>query len=211
MNKQHLVAIALSASLASGLGALTGCGSNAAASNDVKPNSGSASTARPGSAGGPTAVVTAENYVLAPGTAGQVKVGMSKAAADRTGLFEIVSSPAEGCAPELAWKQPLRDTFDVETLDNGEIASIGVYKSGPKTATGLEVGSTLAEVLAANPGAMTARSGYGQTGVLIHDKATDGWIGYLFNPELGDVKKSDTVTFIELTEGEKPSLMRDGC
>lgn len=218
MKNQKILALALATTLAGGLGALTACGSSDGTTNDAKPNASVSSPAQetPSTAETPAASTTPdspEDLTLAPGAAGPVRVGMSKAEVAATGLFEKdTATGVEGCpVHELAWAKPFSDTFDVQALKNGEVASIGVHKAGPATASGLGVGSTLAEVLTANAGAKAVEAGYGQTGVLVRDAATNGWIGFLFDAELSDVKNTDTVSFIELTEGEKPSLMRDGC
>lgn len=217
MKKQKIVALALATTLAGGLGALTACGSDGT-TNDAKPNASVSSPAEesPATPETPTASATPDSpadLTLAPGAAGPVRVGMSKAEVAATGLFgNDTATGVEGCPVHgLTWIKPFSDTFDVQALKNGEVASIGVRKAGPTTASGLGIGSTLAEVLAANAGAKTVEAGYGQTGVLVRDAATNGWIGFLFDADLKDVKNTDPVSFIELTEGEKPSLMRDGC
>lgn len=214
MKKQQLVALALATTLAGGLGTLAGCGSADDTGTGAQPNAAVSTPAAPATTQTPapsTALDSVDDLVLSPGAVGPVKVGMTKAELTATKLFEVVPPAAEGCNPALAWVAPFAGTFDVQVKKNGELASIGVLKAGPTTGSGLGVGSTLADVLAANTGAKTVEAGYGQTGVRVYDSATKGWIGYLFDVELKDAKSTDKVTFIELTEGEQPSLMRDGC
>ena len=211
MSNNHLTASLAAVALA-GAALLTGCGSQGASADDPKPVA-NVSTSAPAN---PTAAKTPEtpaDIELAPGAAGPVKVGMSKAEVAATGVFDAdVDSGIDGCPVHaLVWKKKFGDTLDVEALENGEVASIGVRKPGPKTSSGLQIGSTYAEVLAANPGAKAVEAGYGQAGILVQDAKTGGWIGFLFNAELKDVKRTDKVSFIEITQGEKPSLMRDGC
>lgn len=185
---------------------LTGCGSDSKGESDLKGES-PRSTSTPTR----TSPESAADIVLAAGAAGPVSVGMSRADAVATGLFATdLPSPVDGCpAPALAWDERFDDALDVQTLKSGEIASIGVRSAGPETGAGLSVGSSYADVLAAHPGAHAVRAGFDQTGVLVQDG--DAWIGYLFDAELEDVRATDKVSFIELTEGEKPSLIRDGC
>lgn len=213
MKKQKIVALALATTLAGGLGALAGCGSTDDAATGTQPNAAVSSSVDP-AAQTPSPVAnpdSPDDLVLTPGAVGAVTVGMSKAELAATRLFEVVPAAAEGCNPALNWVAPYAGTFDVQVKPNGELASIGVRKSGPTTESGLGVGSTLAEVLAEYPGAKAVEAGYGQTGVLVKDSAGTGWIGFLFDAALEDVENTDQVSFIELTEGEKPSLMRDGC
>lgn len=206
MSTKHLATAIAAVALASAT-LLAGCGSQD--SHDAKPVATVSSTAP----GNPSTPGTPTDIELAPGSAGPVKVGMSKTEVAATGVFDTdVDSGVEGCpAQALVWKKEFDDTLDVQALENGAVASIGVHKSGPKTASGLQVGSTYADVLAANPGAKAVEAGYGQTGILVHDATSGGWIGYLFDADLKDVKNTDKVSFIEITHGEKPSLMRDGC
>lgn len=189
--------VALVAAVLAGSALLTGCGSN---DSDAAPV---ASIGTPGPA----------DLQLAAGSAGPVKVGMTKAQAAATRVFDTdVADPTDGCPVHaLLWKKQYGDALDVQALKNGEVASIGVRKAGPKTADGLQVGSSYADVLASNPGARVVAAGYGQAGVLVHDTANDGWIGYLFDAKPAKVAKTTKVSFIEITRGEKPSLMRDGC
>ncbi|MET0931358.1 MAG: hypothetical protein ABWX74_17690, partial [Aeromicrobium sp.] len=54
-------------------------------------------------------------------------------------------------------------------------------------------------------------AGYDQSGMFDFDDEDGGWIGYLFNATIDDLQDSDQVSFIEVTKGTQPSLMRDGC
>lgn len=214
MSTNKIAGALVAAALAS-TSLLTACGSDD--KTDDKTGTPQSSVSSPAD---PTPSVSAtdeapqvDGLTLAPGAVGPVKVGMTKAEAAATGLFDTdVPAGASGCDAEpLAWKAPYADVLDVQTLTSGEVASIGVHEAGPTTADGLGVGSTLADVLAAHPGSKAVPAGYGQTGVLVQDATTDGWIGYLFDVEPAKAQDGDTVSFIELTAGEKPSVMRDGC
>jgi hypothetical protein len=155
----------------------------------------------------------AADFVIAPGAVGVVQAGMSKTDALATGLFDAdVKAPVEGCADSpLVWKANYADYFDVQTLGNGEIASIGVRKQGPVTKDGLGVGSSVADVQASVEDGTPVEAGYGQSGLFDYDGQTGRWIGYLFDPAVDDLEDTDTVTFVEVTKGSQPGLMRDGC
>lgn len=160
-----------------------------------------------------TTTTPAAELTLRPGGFGPVDVGLSKEDAIATGLLEAgTEAPVEGCpVPPLLWKAPYDEQLDVQVTEQGTIASIGTWKgAGIKTTEGIGLGSTLAEVQDAYPDASAPKeSGYGQSGVIVTDD--DKHIGFLFNPPPAELDESDTVTFIEVTRGNEPALMRDGC
>lgn len=160
----------------------------------------------------PTVDAPVRNFEIAPGLIGPVRIGMSKQQALATGLFNAdVKSEVCGDVALLKWKSGYTGTFDVQTLGNGEITSIGVWRSGSRTQSGLGVGSTYAEIRAAIDDATAQEAGYGQSGVLNYDSTNGGWIGFLIDSPLDQLKGTDKVTFVEITKGAQPGLMRDGC
>ncbi len=154
-----------------------------------------------------------DDLVIRPGAVGPVTVGMSSSDALATGF--IGPGPTdlpEGCIlPLLTWKAPYANALDIQTLESGKVVSLGVSKNGPATSGGLGIGSTFAEVQAALGGSKPEKSGYGQAGLFEHDSDSSSWIGYLFGEPFGQVKADSKVTFIEVTHGDKPALIRDGC
>ncbi len=154
-----------------------------------------------------------DELVIKPGAVGPVTVGMSSEEALATGL--IGPGPTdlgEGCIrPLLAWKAPYANALDVQSLESGKVVSLGVSKKGPATSNGLGIGSTFAEVQAALGGAKAEQAGYGQAGLFEYDSASESWVGFLFGEARGDVKADAKVSFIEVTQGAKPALIRDGC
>lgn len=158
------------------------------------------------------APAAADPAVLAPGRAGPVEVGMSKDAALATGFLDADVPGADGCPDvPLVWKPELAETFDVQTLGNGEIASIGVRGTGPRTADGLGVGSSADEVRRVVDEDTAQDAGFGQSALYEYDAETGRWIGYLFDAGPDQLKGSDVVSFVELTKGEQPGLVRSGC
>jgi hypothetical protein len=210
MNKQ-IAALVLAASVAGGIGA--GVLANALATDDPAAAAPTPSSASPSNVGGESGMPAPDVLDLAPGRVGPVKAGMSKAEALATGYFVAdVKAPAEGCPMmPLRWKDEYVNGYDVQTQQDGSIASLGIRGQGIATADGLEVGSALETVQATYPDAKLVEAGYDQSAILVQDTATGGWIGFLFDHPVAEAVGSDRVSFIEITQGAKPSLMRDGC
>lgn len=209
---------AMKSPLAAGLvmlALLTGC----ADYNDPQPGplpSPNPSTAMPPPTGGDSADSGADASsapTIGFGSFGPVSVGMSEADAIKTGLLEKSDAEAvDGCPPPpVVWKAPYADQLDLYLDPQGNIATIGTLKGATvKTSKGIGVGSSLAEVQKAYPEADDPqKAGYGQSGVIA--SSGDKHIGFLFDPAPAELGDDDQVTFIEVTQGEEPSLMRDGC
>jgi hypothetical protein len=208
MMKKQIAALVLAGSVAGGIGA--GVLVNAATTNE--PASAAPSSPDPSNPN-PSNTAAADVLELAPGRVGPVQAGMTKAQAMATGFFDAdLPAPVEGCPViPLAWKTKYGDTYDVQTLGNGEISSIGVRGSGVTTSAGIGVGSTYEEVKAAYPDESLLDAGYNQAGIRVFDRQDGGWIGFLFNTKPDAITGSDPVTFVEVTKGAEPGLMRDGC
>ena len=153
-----------------------------------------------------------DDLVVTPGAVGPAQVGMSKADAAATGLFEVdLPAPAEGCPPyPLQWKTEY-EGLDVLTDDDESITSIGVSEGGPKTAEGIGVGSTLDDVKTAYPDlSPIAEAGFDQAGAFV--SSGDGFIGFLFGDATkSNIEESSAISFIEVTTDTKPDLIRSGC
>ena len=210
MNKQ-IAALVLAGSIVGGIGA--GVLVNAGTRDEPAAASPAPSRTTSSSAGGESGMAAPDELELAPGPVGPVRAGMSKAQALATGYFVADQpAPVEGCPViPLAWKDEYVNTYDVYTLGNGEISSIGVRGRGVTTADGIGVGSSYEQVQAAYPDDTLLEAGYGQSGIKVFDRQDGGWIGFLFDAKPGAITASDPVTFVEVTKGAEPSLMRDGC
>ncbi|MFI5428241.1 hypothetical protein [Aeromicrobium sp. UC242_57] len=115
---------------------------------------------------------------------------MSKAAALATGYFVADVVPAvDGCvALPLVWKDKYARSFDVQTLGNGEIVSIGVRGDGITTSDGIGKGSTFDEVRAQYPEEQRVEAGYSQSGIRVFDPENGGWLGFLFDPTISEIR-----------------------
>jgi hypothetical protein len=187
----------------------------AGCSTDDGPKKPEATTASPTPAPTPSATATAvapDDLVVELGAVGPARAGMSKADALKTGLFDAdVPPPVEGCPNfPLKWKKQYKGV-DVLTRDDGSISSVGVFKGGPKTAKGIGYGSTLDDLTKAYPNlSPVVDAGFNQAGA--YEFSDDTFIGFLFgDATVSSIKGSSKITFIEVTAGDKPDLIRDGC
>ena len=193
---------------------LSGCGSDdppTAEETTATPSQEPSATPDPTASPSDTPPAPAK-LVVEPGAIGPARGDMSKAEALATGLFKAdVPAPVEGCEPyPLQWKKKYKGV-DVLTRDDGSIVSLGAFKGGPRTAKGIGYGSTLAEVTKAYPNlSPVVDAGFGQAGAF---EFTDTeYIGFLFGEAtVSSIKQSSKVTFMEVTVGDKPELMRSGC
>lgn len=152
-------------------------------------------------------------FVVAPGRVGAALVGMSKAQAAATGLFntDVDHGPDDcrGVSP-LEWKPSVGTGLDVFLNDSGRIASMGISAGGPKTAEGIGVGSTLGQIQDAYADLTPVEeAGFDQSGNYVVDG--DRYLGFLYNENAFDATESSKVVFMEVTKGDKPELIRDGC
>jgi len=181
---------------------------------DPEPGSTSSPTQEPSATVEPTPETppAASDLVVEPGRVGPAVAGMSKDEAVATGMFDAdVPAPVEGCEPyALVWKKEY-EGLDVLATEDGSVASIGVTKGGPETAEGIGFGSTLREVRKAYPDlSPVVDAGFGQAGAFVVED--DAYIGLLFGEATkSTITKSSRVTFLEVTNGSKPDLMRSGC
>ena len=194
---------------------LSGCGSDdpkepdkTIASPSPEPNA----TAQPTTAAPTQPAPAPAKLVIEPGRVGPAIAGMSKADALKTGLFNAdVPPPVEGCPPyPLQWKKKYKG-LDVLTRDDGSISSIGVTKGGPKTSKGIGYGSTLDDLTKAYPNlSPVVDAGFNQAGA--YEFTDTEFIGFLFgDATVSDIKGSSKISFIEVTVGDKPDLIRSGC
>jgi len=197
---------------------LTGCGSDdppTAEETTASPSQESSTTAEPTvePTAGPSGPPAPADLVIEPGRVGLAVVGMSKDDAAKTGMFDVdLPPPVDGCPPyPLQWKKQYKG-IDVLTAEDESISSIGVSEGGPRTAKGIGAGSTLGELTKAYPNlSPVVDAGFSQAGAYEYNDQ-DEFIGFLFGETTATtIKKSSKITFIEVTTGSKPDLIRSGC
>ena len=80
-----------------------------------------------------------------------------------------------------------------------------------KTAKGIGVGSSLGALRSAYGDQLSPAvdAGFDQAGVYLAED--DQWLGFLFDTKRDAITDNSKITFMEVTRGEKPALIRDGC
>lgn len=222
--KQQIAAAILAASMAGGVG--TGVVAHQLGADDPKetptatpsttatkpaPDKTKSAPVKTTPAPLPAALQPVNSLKIFAGMVGPVRVGMTKTQAFATGyLNKDVARAACDTVDQLVWKDAYKETLDIYTLADGQVSSIGVRAPGPSTRSGLQVGSTFKAVKdVLGPERLPEEMGYGQTGMLVNEG--DGWIGFLFDAAPDAMTDATQVSFIEVTRGNPPALIRDGC
>lgn len=154
-----------------------------------------------------------DELLIVPGAVGPIEVGMSVDEVIASGYFEANPPPDDPQAcpgPPAVWRPPYDAALDALFGASTQVQTIGVGEPGPRTRSGLQVGSTWAQVRAVVDDE-PVEAGYVQTGVLVHESATDAWIGFLFDGPPSELTDDSPVVFIEVVTGRPPDLIRDGC
>ena len=171
-----------------------------------------------GGSDSPAAPVTtdpaaAQELIAAPGAIGPVLAGMTVDEASATGLFEPrVSADDDPCKdtnPPIQWKTPNTEILMVFVdQEKDTVTSLGI-RDKVKTGEGVGVGSTLADVKAAYPGAQVEESE--ALGSTIFRQDGDKWLGMAFNEAPDEITDDSEVVFMEVSTGFKPSVYLSGC
>ena len=150
--------------------------------------------------------------VVAPGRIGPVLVGMTVDEANATGLFEprevADDDPCKDEYGPIQWKAPNTEALMVD-VEKDKISLLGI-RDKVKTAEGVGVGSTYADVKASYPDAKVEES-QALGGSTIYLRDGQKWLGMGFSHEPDKLKDSTKVDFMEVASGSKPAVALSGC
>jgi hypothetical protein len=147
-----------------------------------------------------------------PGAFGVVRAGEKVKAAVDAGYFEEDPKRGKACegGPFFKWRGQWSGGMDVIVHD-GTIQSLGLSKDSPETAEGISVNNSY--------GALKETYGdrlsepvtmfYDQPGVFLHDG--DRWLGFLLDASPETLNDKSRIVFLEVSVGNRPGLLRDGC
>jgi len=101
--------------------------------------------------------------------------------------------------------------LDVIVDQNQRIAALGMSRAGLETAEGISIGNSFGALVQTYGDRLQGpeRMDYGQGGAFVQDG--DKWIGFGFDNKPGQLSDDSRVVFIEVTRGNRPGLIRDGC
>jgi hypothetical protein len=149
---------------------------------------------------------------VVPGAFEPVRVGTSIQQAIDAGFMEQDPQREEACEGAFwKWKGQWSQGLDVVVDDDEQISALGMSKDGLETPEGISIGNSYAAVDKTYGDRLEGpvRMDSGQAGVFLHDG--DNWVGFLFDNQPGQLADTSRVVFVEVTSGNRPGLLRDGC
>ena len=147
-----------------------------------------------------------------PGAFQPIRVGMNIKQAVDAGFMERDPQRESACEGTFwKWKGQWSEGLDVLVSANGRISALGMSRPGLETPEGISIGNSYAAVDRTYGDRLEGpdRMEYGQAGVFLRDG--DNWIGFGFDNQPGRLFDTSRVAFIEVTRGDRPGLLRDGC
>jgi len=149
---------------------------------------------------------------VVPGAFEPIRAGTSIQQAIDAGFMERDPQREQACEGTFwKWKGQWSQGLDVLVGGDKQISSLGMSKDGLETPEGISIGNSYAAVDKTYGDRLEGpvRMDSGQAGVFLHDG--DNWVGFLFDNKPGQLADDSRVVFIEVSRGNRPGLLRDGC
>lgn len=149
---------------------------------------------------------------IVPGAFGPVAAGTDVQDAVEAGYLERDPQREGACEGDhWKWTGARSSGLDVIVDNNGKIAGLGMSKPELKTAEGIGIGSTYAELQEAYGDRLQGpvRMDYGSAGSFLQDGTK--WLGFGMDNKPGELDETSKIAFIEATVDARPGLIRDGC
>ena len=174
-------------------------------------------TERQGAEWSPAGVVDQEGNPLrlghaVPGAFEPVQVGEEVQAAIDAGLMEPDRQREQSCEGTFwKWKGQLSQGLDVIVGQDGRIAALGMSRPGLETSEGISIGNSFGALVETYGDRLEGpeRMEYGQAGAFLREG--DKWIGFGMDNQPGQLTDDSRIAFIEVSQGNRPGLIRDGC
>lgn len=146
-----------------------------------------------------------------PGGVEPIMTGMTIDDALETGLIEQDFDSCVGSTNSWRWTGDLSIGLDVLVDQNRLVSFIGISRPVTATVEGITVGSTLADLRSAYDRQLTGpeKTDYGQATMFL--EVDNRWIGFMFDESPDQLTDRSKITFMEVSGGRKPGLVRDGC
>lgn len=148
---------------------------------------------------------------IVPAAVEPVRVGDPVEKYVRAGLVVEDLARESSCeGKHYRWAGQWAEGMDLLVDPQGRVSSIGVTREGPETPEGIAIGNSFRALMATYDSEVQFReSDYGQAGAFV--RGNGGWIGFGFDVPRAKLTGDSRITFIEVSKGRKPGMIRDGC
>jgi hypothetical protein len=149
---------------------------------------------------------------VVPGAFGPVRAGANIQQVVGAGYMERDPQREQACEGTFwKWKGQWSQGLDVIVGPNRQIVSLGMSRAGLETPEGISIGNSFGALVKTYGDRLQGpqRMEYGQAGAFLQDG--DAWVGFGMDNQPGQLTDASRIAFIEVSRGNRPGLLRDGC
>lgn len=149
---------------------------------------------------------------IVPGAFEPVPVGAEVGVAIDAGFMERDRQREQSCEGTFwKWKGQLAQGLDVIVDEDRRIAALGMSRAALETPEGISIGNSFGALVETYGDRLEGpeRMEYGQAGAFLREG--DKWIGFGMDNQPGQLTDNSRIAFIEVSRGNRPGLIRDGC